>query len=220
MSKSASSSVITARQYEMMICPPPAVPSQNELFDLQRDFIVRAGLGTSEELEALRVHLPGEGIFLLMPRRPGVPDYNALMQHVVYDGRKGESWLKPEHELTDLVETPTEPYMMLGIGGNSRPHNVFPCDAREAIAEKGLSPFTAFEGAILAAIYPLLPDAIDLVGSKCDPPGYRDLAVHLRVLSGHRVFEGDHGKVVLGVMPERGEFHTWMTPFCKERKVA
>ncbi|HEY4520227.1 MAG TPA: DUF5701 family protein, partial [Candidatus Paceibacterota bacterium] len=157
---------VSADQYRALQRPLIELPTPAQLFDFQVETLVGKGLATYEHADPFRKDLPS-GLFLLVPPQPAKLDLTELMAKVELVGKTGVNTLDAGH-LTDIIETPAGPYLMIDVEDGAGRLNTKPSISRQNIKKEGRSPYTAWRGIIHTTVFPqvLSHHYLELVGSR------------------------------------------------------
>lgn len=203
------SPVITAEQYESIAGTSSSsvfLPTPQELFELQAEFWVKAGMALEEEFRGLARFVPKSGLFIVVPARPRNLDYDRLLSLVILDGKEGRKYLNPSYQ-SDRIRVPEGPYLMLDVEDGRSRVNTEPLTSQDSIASEDRSPYIIFEGISHAALFPAVMRHHFIV---CCGSRYKDHGLIPGVCLGHDdipslVYDGNE------VGPK------WGAPSCRNR---
>jgi hypothetical protein len=168
MSTAIDRPTITVSQYHSLQ-PLTLQPTPEALFAYQVWKLKEVGLDLLDtDINRLSELIPQEPqLFLVIPRRPGNPDWRALMRLVTIDGTAGLNRLTHQEYLADKVPTWPQAHLLIDVEDGREYLNKKPSDSFRRIQQKVRIPYTVWYGIIHCILFPfvLQDHSLDLCGT-------------------------------------------------------
>lgn len=197
---------ITCEEYEALVVPPPPLPTQSELLEIQIALWTSGGFATEADLRSLAQFVPDSGIFSIVPDFKEPNELDRMMPMVVLNNKMGINYINAETIRNDIA-VPKGPYIILGVSDGRDYLNVAPMRSCRTIRRDGGSPFIGMESIAFAAAFPVVLTHHGLwsAGSWCS----RQLLPLLYI-------RGDTPSLYDGFVDMSDP--KWGSPWCRERK--